>query len=156
MKKLTSKFVMLILVISSFSVQQVISAEKSVSSCAPRFFDKITVKNDAVEIIDIQISGYVNRFVIKPDREMDLYGYDNKGNQKFLEEKQKYIFADIGDELGERLELLEWNDNTAVFKLIPECYMPACEMADVKDCVFKITDNWERKGETYDFSFGRK
>ena len=120
------------------------AVEDNSSDCMPQYFDKIVVDANEIVIIDNMKSGITQKFVIKPNRETELQLFDKNG--KPLEKyKTADINAYIGEEVGERIELIEWNGNVARFRLKRECLEPACIPGKTEECILEVKDLWERE-----------
>lgn len=118
-----------------------ISVENVTASCVPEYFDEITVNSK--EIVIVYRHGYTDKFVIKPNKEIQHYLFDKEGKEVRVY-KSDSIYAYIGEEMGEHLELREWNGQKASFKLKKVCAMPACEQTQTRECIITIKDCWKK------------
>jgi len=128
----------ILLVITSLFLTSAVFAQ-SASVCTPKLFKRISVDSNKIEIIaDDQ-----TKYIVNLNREMELQKLDDNGKEV---SRSKAVQASIspGEEMGEDLKLIEWNENKATFELSYECGRPACEPPILSKCLFTVKDSWER------------
>jgi len=112
---------------------------QSVLACTPKLFKKIIVDSNKIEII---VNGKT-KYIVNLNREMELQKLDDNGKEI---SRSKALQASVspGEEIGEDLKLIEWNENKATFELSYECGMPACEPPILSKCLFTVKGSWDR------------
>lgn len=113
------------------------------NNCEPKVFTKVTVANNAIEIIGGSDSRYA-KYIIEPEQGMKLLRFDSSGKE-ISRTKVDEAVTWPGEEVSEQLRLLEWNGSSATFKLSYGCSMPACNPPQIKRCIFKVQGHWEKK-----------
>lgn len=118
-----------------------LAAEHKTGACRPEYFDKIVVAPDKIVVTDEHHA--TNEFLIKPDRTIELRQTGADGKEAGTCNSEM-VYASIGEEMEEQLELLEWAGESASFKLKRSCYEPACTPSQENECILKIEKVWTR------------
>jgi len=114
--------------------------------CSPLYFDSILVEDDEIIIQDQRENGFLNKFILQKKGQKHSFQYDKEGKELSRHKGNDVIlYAGVSEQIGEQLELINWEGREASFKLIRTCVEPACVPRETKECAMKVKYYWGKQ-----------
>lgn len=130
-------FILLLVVVSLVNI---VFAQDIPTDSSPKFFQKISVNSNKIEII----VDYQTKYIVNLNQEMELLRLDDNGKEV---SRTKAIQASASQSEKERedLKLITWNNSEATFEFSYECGIPACDPPVLNKYLFQVKGLWKRK-----------